>query len=72
MNLLEALPAIRKEVTDVHLLIVGEFYDDPAPYREAITRLGIQDCVTIVAEYVPKRTGASLFHSIGRGGASLQ
>jgi glycosyltransferase involved in cell wall biosynthesis len=53
MNLLEALPAIRKEVTDVHLLIVGEFYDDPAPYREAITRLGIQDCVTIVAEYVP-------------------
>jgi glycosyltransferase involved in cell wall biosynthesis len=52
MNLIEAFPAIRRSVEDVHLLIVGEYYDDPRPYRERIEELGLQDCVKEVAEYV--------------------
>ncbi len=52
MNLLEAFPAILRSVGNAHLLIVGEYYDDPRPYHEAIGNLGLQRHVTEVAEYV--------------------
>jgi glycosyltransferase involved in cell wall biosynthesis len=52
MNLIEAFPLIRKGVANAHLLVVGEYYDDPKPYHEAIQRLGIRENVTEVAEYV--------------------
>jgi len=52
MNLIEAFPRIKKGVANAHLLIVGEYYDEPKPYREAIQRLGLQTNVTEVAEYV--------------------
>jgi len=37
----------------LHTLVVGEFYDDEAKYREQVTRLGLADRVTIVSDYVP-------------------
>jgi glycosyltransferase involved in cell wall biosynthesis len=52
MNLIEAFPLIRESVANAHLLIVGEYYDDPKPYHEAIQRLRIRENVTEVAEYV--------------------
>jgi len=52
MNLLEAFPAIKQGVPHAHLLLVGEYYDDPKPYRDAIQRLGLAANVTEVAEYV--------------------
>ncbi len=52
MNLIEALPAVRAALPDAHLLVVGEFYDDPAPYRDTIARLGLTPHATIVNEYV--------------------
>lgn len=52
MNLIEAFPLIKEGVANAHLLIVGEYYDDPKPYRVAIERLGIRSNVTEVAEYV--------------------
>ncbi len=52
MNLLEAFPAIKREIKTAHLLIVGEYYDDPTPYHDAMERLGIREHVTEVAEYV--------------------
>jgi glycosyltransferase involved in cell wall biosynthesis len=52
MNLLEAFPEIKQGVENAHLLIVGEYYDDPGPYHEVIKKLGLQDNVTEVAEYV--------------------
>ncbi|HEY6951659.1 MAG TPA: glycosyltransferase, partial [Bacteroidota bacterium] len=52
MNLIEAFPIIRQNVENAHLLIVGEYYDDPKGYREAIERLGLQANVTEIAEYV--------------------
>ncbi len=52
MNLLEAFPTILQERKTAHLLIVGEYYDDPKPYHEAMERLGIRDHITEVAEYV--------------------
>ncbi len=52
MNLLEAFPLIKKGVENAHLLVVGEYYDDPKPYHDAMRRLGIRENVTEVAEYV--------------------
>jgi glycosyltransferase involved in cell wall biosynthesis len=52
MNILDAMPLIRKHVSNAHLLVVGEFYDSPQPYLDAIKRLGIGDNITIINEYV--------------------
>jgi glycosyltransferase involved in cell wall biosynthesis len=52
MNLIEAFPEIKRSVPNAHLLVVGEYYDDPRPYHEAMERLGLKDDVTEVAEYV--------------------
>ena len=51
--LLEAMPAVRREVPEVHLLVVGEFWDDKRPYLELIDQLGIGDAVTVIDAYVP-------------------
>ena len=37
----------------VRLLIVGEFYEDEAPYRAQVEALGVSSRVTIVPDYVP-------------------
>ena len=52
MNLIEALPLIRKQINNVHLLVVGEFYDNPQSYLDAIKRLGLEKNITIINEYV--------------------
>ena len=52
MNLIEAFPLIKRRINNAHLLLVGEYYDDPKPYHDAIHRLGIEGDVTEVAEYV--------------------
>jgi glycosyltransferase involved in cell wall biosynthesis len=56
MNLMEAMPSIRDQVPNAHLLVVGEFYDDRQPYLEAIRRLKIESDVTIINEYVSNET----------------
>jgi glycosyltransferase involved in cell wall biosynthesis len=56
MNLLEVMPAIRAQVPNAHLLVVGEFYDDPRPYRETVRHLGIESAVTFIDEYVANET----------------
>ena len=52
MNIIEALPLIRKQISNAHLLVVGEFYDNPQPYLEAIKQLGLDNNITIINEYV--------------------
>jgi glycosyltransferase involved in cell wall biosynthesis len=49
--LIEALPLIRDRIP-VRLLVVGEFYDDPAPYEELVAKLGLSDAVRFVNRYV--------------------
>ena len=52
--LLDAVPALRAELgADFRLLVVGDFYEDEAPYRERIANLGIGDRVTLVPGYTP-------------------
>jgi glycosyltransferase involved in cell wall biosynthesis len=52
MNIIEALPLIRKQINNAHLLVVGEFYDNPQPYLNAIKRLDLGNDITIINEYV--------------------
>ncbi len=49
--LIEAMPLIREKVPAT-LLVVGEFYDDPAPYAELVERLGLADAVRFENRYV--------------------
>ncbi len=53
--LLDALPAIRaaRAPRKVTALVVGEFYEDRAPYDEHAARLGLGDCVRFVDHYIP-------------------
>ncbi|MDR3609817.1 MAG: glycosyltransferase [Ignavibacteriaceae bacterium] len=51
--LIEALPDIIKEIPEIRLLIVGEFYDNPAMYVERIKDLGIEKYIKIVNKFVP-------------------
>src|SRR5688572_3090825 len=51
-TLLEAF-ALEAGALNATLLIVGEFYEDRAPYDAAIRELGIGDRVRIVDRYVP-------------------
>lgn len=59
--LLKSLPAIRRRLPNVHLLVVGEFYEDETEYRSIIDQEGIADIVTVVSRYVPNDEVASWF-----------
>jgi glycosyltransferase involved in cell wall biosynthesis len=60
-SLLAAMPAILRRVPDVHLLVVGEFFEDPEPYMEQIRSGGIEHAVTVHNRYVPNEEVAEWF-----------
>jgi D-inositol-3-phosphate glycosyltransferase len=54
MVLLDAVPHLRSLLgDDFRALVVGDFYEDEAPYRQRIAELGIADRLTLVSGYVP-------------------
>lgn len=54
MVLLDAVPALEALLgADFRLLVVGDFYEDEAPYRRRITELAIGDRITLVPGYTP-------------------
>jgi glycosyltransferase involved in cell wall biosynthesis len=59
--LLDAMPQIRERVPGVRLVVAGEFYDDEAPYREQVRRLGLDDAVRFDAKYIPNERVAQYF-----------
>jgi len=58
--LIEAMVRVRGTL-DCHLLVVGEFYDDKAPYLELIKKLGLSEAITVVDRYVPNEEVARYF-----------
>ena len=58
--LLRAIAALPREM-DVHLMVVGEFYDDEQKYRTLVTELGLEDLVTIKSDYVPNEAVGRYF-----------
>lgn len=59
--LLEAMPAIRHALPEVHLVVAGEAYDDPARYHAIIEQHGLGDCVTWHDGYVPSEDVPAYF-----------
>ncbi len=51
--LLESFAKSDKAHQEYQLIIAGEFYDDPASYREQIKKLGIEEQVIIHNRYIP-------------------
>lgn len=59
--LLEAMPEAVSRVPDLHLLIVGEFWDDRAAYDDILRRHDLKDRVTIIDRYVPNEEVSRYF-----------
>jgi glycosyltransferase involved in cell wall biosynthesis len=50
---LEAMADPRIRDLGIKLLVAGEFYEDAAPYREQIERLGISDGLILRTDFIP-------------------
>ena len=61
VHLLDAMPEAVARVPRLHLLVVGEFWDDRSAYEEIVRRHHLQDSVTIIDRYVPNEEVASYF-----------
>ncbi len=59
-TLIRAMPTVLKGIK-ARLLIVGEFYDDEAKYRNLVDSLGLKSDVTIRSDYVPNDQVATYF-----------
>ncbi len=57
------LDAVKEALTKLKLklLVVGEFYDDEADYREQIRKLELGEYVKVVSDYVPNEEVAAYF-----------
>ncbi len=51
--LIEALPEALKQIPELKLLVVGEFYDDISSYVNSIEKLGLKDKVVLINKFVP-------------------
>ncbi|MGH2521889.1 MAG: glycosyltransferase [Anaerolineales bacterium] len=60
-DLLDAMPAIRAELPEARLLIVGEFWHDKQAYLDQIERLGIAPGLMIVDRYVANEEAPTYF-----------
>lgn len=59
-HLIEAMPSIGGR-TGARLLVVGEFYEDSAPYFELAGRLGVSDRIGFVDRYIANEEVAAYF-----------
>jgi glycosyltransferase involved in cell wall biosynthesis len=61
--LIEAFPKILSDSPNTRLLIVGEFYDNPKEYLELIKKLGIEDKVKVINQFVPNEDVAKYYQA---------
>lgn len=59
--LIRALPAIRRHLPDVKLVVVGEFYEPRESYDRLVRDLGLEDAVVIRDDYCPNETVGAYF-----------
>jgi glycosyltransferase involved in cell wall biosynthesis len=60
MHLIEAMPEISR-ATGARLLVVGEFYEEEAPYLKRVAELGMEGAVRFVDRYVGNEEVAGFF-----------
>lgn len=51
--LFEAMADPRIRNAGIRLMVAGEFYEDEAPYREQINKLGIEDLLILKTDFIP-------------------
>lgn len=51
--LLEAMSEVKRQRSDVRLLVAGEFYEDEKLYKEQIEKLGIKDQLILRTDFIP-------------------
>jgi glycosyltransferase involved in cell wall biosynthesis len=59
-HLIEAMPSIAGR-TGARLLVVGEFYEDSAPYFELARELGVADMIRFIDRYIANEEVAAYF-----------
>ena len=58
--LLRAMPEIHRQ-TGARLVVLGEFYEDRAPYDRIVADLGIGEIVQMTGDYVPSEAVGPVF-----------
>jgi len=61
--LLDAMAMLKSRGSNLHLVVAGEFWQDQESYENQIAELGINDMVTIRAEYIPDSEAGLYFES---------
>ncbi|MDD3472955.1 MAG: glycosyltransferase [Syntrophaceae bacterium] len=61
--LVDAMAMLKSNGSNLHLVVAGEFWDDQAIYENQIAELGINDMVTIRAEYIPDSEAGLYFEA---------
>lgn len=59
--LIDAVARGRHRLGSVRLLVVGEFYEGEEATRRQISEQGLEDCTTVVSEYVPDEAVGTYF-----------
>jgi glycosyltransferase involved in cell wall biosynthesis len=59
-TLIDAMKHV-KAFLNVKLLVVGEFYDNEADYREHISREGLDEVINVVSDYIPNEKVSEYF-----------
>jgi glycosyltransferase involved in cell wall biosynthesis len=61
--LLDAMAVLKSKGSNIHLMVAGEFWQDQADYEKQIAELGINDMVTIRADYIPDSEAGLYFEA---------
>ena len=61
--LMDAMGMLKSEGSRIHLVVAGEFWDDQDDYENQIAELGINDMVTIRADYIPDSEAGLYFEA---------
>lgn len=61
--LLDAMAVLKSKGSKTHLVVAGEFWQDQANYEKQISESGINDLVTIRADYIPDSEAGLYFES---------
>lgn len=59
--LIDALKLLVGQGLDIHLLVVGEFWEDVGAYQALTARLGLEDRVHVFNEYIPDHEVGNFF-----------
>jgi len=60
-ELIKAFPAIRESISDIRLVIAGEFWEDKEMYLQMIDALVLNDAIIINDHYIPNEEVAAYF-----------